>query len=127
MVATSVALGAATLWLLGQHKGSLEILTPCVFFAGACLNGATVSMAALGASTYPTSGRTTGISWMNGVGRFGGMLGPLIGGLILRHDLAVGTMFALLAVPALIQAAALWLKRSVQARFTRLEYPGSTI
>lgn len=127
VVATGVAMGAAALWVLGQHKGNVEILTLCAFVAGACLNGATVSMAALAASSYPTSGRTTGISWMNGIGRFGGMLGPVMGGLLLRNNISIGTLFTLLAVPALIQAAALLYKRSTRTRVTSLEYPGNAV
>jgi AAHS family 4-hydroxybenzoate transporter-like MFS transporter len=127
VVAASVALGAAALWILGQNNGNLPILTGCAFLVGACLSGATVSMAALAASSYPSSGRTTGISCMNGVGRIGGMLGPLMGALMFKHGLAVSTMFALLAIPALIQSVSLLFKRSAKTRFSSLEYPGKAV
>ncbi|CAB3790925.1 4-hydroxybenzoate transporter PcaK [Paraburkholderia caffeinitolerans] len=125
VVAIAVAGGGVALWILGGQKGNLGLLAASTFAAGMCVNGALMSMASLAATFYSSSGRTTGISWMNGVGRFGGMLGPLAGGLMLKANVDVSTMFALLAVPMLIQAAALLLKRSAAARTGALEYPSN--
>ena len=123
VVAIAVAGGALAIWLLGEQKGSLMLLAVTTFAAGACVNGAVMSMAALAASFYPTSGRATGVSWMTGMGRFGGMLGPVAGGLMLKFNLDVSTVFSLLAIPLLIQAAALWLKRSANDGSAPVEYP----
>ncbi|RDK05325.1 hypothetical protein DN412_37540 [Cupriavidus lacunae] len=43
------------------------------------LNGAMFSMGGLAAMFYPTSGRSSGVAWMYGVGRIGGILGPIAG------------------------------------------------
>ena len=98
------------------------LLAASTFAAGVCVNGAVMSMAALAASFYPTSGRATGVSWMTGMGRFGGMLGPVAGGLMLKFNLDVSTVFTLLAIPLLIQAVALWLKRSVADPSAAVEF-----
>ncbi|WP_167471181.1 hypothetical protein [Cupriavidus lacunae] len=37
------------------------------------------SMGGLAAMFYPTSGRSSGVAWMYGVGRIGGILGPIAG------------------------------------------------
>ncbi|MFM0340601.1 MFS transporter [Paraburkholderia fungorum] len=125
VVAIAVAGGALTLWLLGEQQGNLMLLAVCTFAAGVCVNGAVMSMAALAASFYPTSGRATGVSWMTGMGRFGGMLGPAAGGLMLKFNLDVSTVFTLLAAPMLIQAVALWLKRSATDASAAVEYPSN--
>jgi AAHS family 4-hydroxybenzoate transporter-like MFS transporter len=62
---------------------------------------------------------------MTGMGRFGGMLGPVAGGLMLKFNLDVSTVFSLLAIPLLIQAVALWLKRSVTDGSAPVEYPSN--
>jgi AAHS family 4-hydroxybenzoate transporter-like MFS transporter len=125
VVAIAVAGGALAIWLLGEQKGSLMLLAISTFAAGVCVNGAVMSMAALAASFYPTSGRATGVSWMTGMGRFGGMLGPAAGGLMLKFNLDVSTVFSLLAIPLLMQAVALWLKRSATDRCAAVEYPSN--
>lgn len=127
VVAIAVAGGALALWLLGEQKGNLMLLAVSTFAAGVCVNGAVMSMAALAASFYPTSGRATGVSWMTGMGRFGGMLGPVAGGLMLKFNLDVSTVFTLLAIPLLIQAVALWLKRSVTDGSAAVEYPSNLV
>jgi hypothetical protein len=50
-----------------------------------------------------------------------------MGALMFKHGLAVSTMFALLAIPALIQSVSLLFKRSAKTRFSSLEYPGKAV
>lgn len=47
---------------------------------------------------------------MNGVGRLGGIIGPIIGGIILRQNIGLGAAFALLAIPTIIPSVALLMK-----------------
>ena len=49
-----------------------------VFIAGTIMNTAQSSMPALAAGFYPTSGRATGVAWMLGIGRFGGIAGSFL-------------------------------------------------
>ena len=51
------------------------LLMVVVFAAGVLLNTAQASMPALAAGFYPTQGRATGVAWMVGISRFGGIAG----------------------------------------------------
>ncbi|MFN2992440.1 MFS transporter [Serratia plymuthica] len=86
------------------------LMAVTVFIAGTCMNGAQSSMPALAAGFYPTQGRATGVAWMLGLGRFGGILGAMSGGVLMQMHLSFGTIFTLLAIPALVAAVALMIK-----------------
>ena len=62
---------------------------------------------ALAASFYPTSIRSTGVSWALGIGRFGSILGPLIGGFLLSRNLPFADLFLIAAIPAACASLAL--------------------
>jgi AAHS family 4-hydroxybenzoate transporter-like MFS transporter len=78
-----------------------------VFAAGACISGGQTGGNALSAAFYPTAYRATGVAWANGVGRSGSIVGSLLGGLLLGFGWPATTVYALVAVPALVSAFAL--------------------
>ncbi|QGH63690.1 MFS transporter [Serratia proteamaculans] len=86
------------------------LMAVTVFIAGTCMNGAQSSMPALAAGFYPTQGRATGVAWMLGLGRFGGILGAMSGGVLMQMQLSFSTIFTLLAIPALVAVMALMVK-----------------
>jgi AAHS family 4-hydroxybenzoate transporter-like MFS transporter len=94
------------LWALGQAVGHLGYLSVITFGSGLFIGGALASMSALAASYYPTQGRASGVAWMLGVGRFGGVLGAVAGGTLLQLGLGFSTILGLLAIPAFIASAA---------------------
>jgi AAHS family 4-hydroxybenzoate transporter-like MFS transporter len=78
-----------------------------VFIAGTLMNTAQSSMPALAAAFYPTRGRATGVAWMLGIGRFGGIAGSfLVAELSARH-LGFSEIFTAVAVPGLVATVAL--------------------
>jgi AAHS family 4-hydroxybenzoate transporter-like MFS transporter len=95
IVAISVA--AAAPWWMGA----------AVFGAGFCVSGGQVGANALSAAFYPTPYRATGVAWANGVGRIGSIAGSVFGGVLLAIGSRVTTVYALVAVPALVSAMAL--------------------
>ena len=60
----------------------------------------------LPATHYPTAIRSTGVGWALGIGRIGSIIGPLIGGAMLVHQVGVQSLFKVAAIPALVAAAA---------------------
>ena len=87
-----------------------------VFIAGSIMNGAQSSMPALAAGFYPTQGRATGVAWMLGIGRFGGILGAFSGAFLMQAQLSFETIFTMLAIPAFLSAIALLVKYKMSQR-----------
>ncbi|TDV11402.1 MFS transporter [Paraburkholderia caballeronis] len=119
VIAVTYVLTGIFVWLVGRQSDSLAWLAAITFVAGVCMNGAQSSLPTLAAAFYPTSGRATGVAWMLGVGRFGGIFGAFSGGLLLQANFGFGTIFAMLAAPSLVAAGALLAKRAVGLRDAR--------
>jgi MFS transporter, AAHS family, 4-hydroxybenzoate transporter len=74
----------------------LAVLT-AAFFAGFCVLGIQSGINVAGALVYPTSLRANGSGWELGIGRFGSIVGPLLGGLFV--GLPVARLYAWSALP----------------------------
>ncbi|MEB0206031.1 aromatic acid/H+ symport family MFS transporter [Pseudomonas sp. CCC3.1] len=107
VIATAYALGGAFILLLGAFSLESSLLAVGVMAAGFCMSGAQTGLNAFAPGYYPTDCRATGVSWMLGIGRFGAILGSLVGGAILSLGLDLPLLFAMLAVPAFIAALAI--------------------
>lgn len=110
VVAVGYLLTGLFVGIIGYVYTSPLLMALTVFIAGTCMNGAQSSMPALAAGFYPTQSRATGVAWMLGLGRFGGILGAMSGGVLMQMQLSFSTIFTLLAIPALIAALALFAK-----------------
>ena len=110
IIAIGYLLTAASIYAIGQATGSVGLLVLVVFVAGTIMNTAQSSMPALAAGFYPTQGRATGVAWMLGIGRFGGIAGSLLVAELARRQLGFDQVFMVLAIPGLIAAAALFIK-----------------
>jgi AAHS family 4-hydroxybenzoate transporter-like MFS transporter len=119
VIATGYLLGAVFIlgvaWV-GALSGWLALL---VFAAGFCASGAQSGLNAFVPGCYPTAARATGVSWMLGMGRFGSIAGPLVGGALLGLGWSFGAILGLLAIPALCAAIAIASLRRVPAESFR--------
>ena len=105
------ALTAVTIYGIGQVGNAVGPLVIIVFVAGTLMNMSQTSLPALAASFYPTQGRATGVAWMMGIGRFGGIAGSFMIAEMTRRQLGFSEIFAVMALPALIAAVALFVKQ----------------
>jgi AAHS family 4-hydroxybenzoate transporter-like MFS transporter len=80
------------------------VLLTAAFFAGFCISGGQKSAIALAAIYYPASIRSTGVGWALGIGRVGGIAGPLIVGRLFEWKLSAQEVFYLAAIPMLLAA-----------------------
>jgi AAHS family 4-hydroxybenzoate transporter-like MFS transporter len=112
IIALGYALTAIGVFAIGQAAGNLGFLMLTVLVAGTLMNTAQSSMPALAASFYPTSGRATGVSWMLGIGRFGGIAGSFLVAELARRQLGLAAIFAIVAVSGIIAAVALLIKQA---------------
>jgi AAHS family 4-hydroxybenzoate transporter-like MFS transporter len=110
VIAIGFALTSVAVFLIGQVAGSVGLLTVTVFGAGALMNTAQSSLPALAAAYYPTQGRATGVAWMLGIGRFGGIAGSFLVAELARRQLSFGQVFTVVAAAALVATAALFVK-----------------
>jgi AAHS family 4-hydroxybenzoate transporter-like MFS transporter len=80
------------------------MLLTVAFMAGFCVSGGQKSLIALAAVFYPSPVRSTGIGWALGIGRIGGIAGPLLFGMLLgRYAMPAGAFYAA-AIPMLFAA-----------------------
>ncbi|MEK4967377.1 MFS transporter [Cytobacillus sp. FSL R7-0696] len=106
MLVPLYALGAVSLTLLG-FGGSELFIYLLVAIAGASTIGAQNLVQAYVSQYYPPNIRSTALGMASGIGRFGGMLGPLLGGFLLTAALPIHMNFIAFAIPGLIAAIAL--------------------
>ena len=104
---SSYLLGAASIVLISLWTDRRALMTLAVFAAGACISGGQVGGNALSAAFYPTPYRATGVAWANGVGRGGSIAGSLLGGVLLGFGWPATTVYAMVAIPAVLSALAL--------------------
>ena len=113
IIASGFVVTAALVYVIGQAAGNLGGLVAIVFLAGAFMNTAQSSLPALAAAFYPTSGRATGVSWMLGFGRLGGIAGSFLVAELTRRQVGFADIFTIVAVPGVIAAVALLVKQWV--------------
>ncbi|SCK15790.1 MFS transporter, AAHS family, 4-hydroxybenzoate transporter [Variovorax sp. HW608] len=114
IIATGYFVTCLAVAMIGQVLGAgVPTLVVAVFLAGLVMNAAQSSMQALAAEFYPTSGRASGVSWMLGIGRFGGIAGSFLVAELSRRHLELPQVFLIVGIPGLIAAAALVIKNRV--------------
>ncbi|WP_214366163.1 MFS transporter [Pseudonocardia sp. H11422] len=102
----------------------LWVLLIANFFAGCCISGGQKSLIALAAVFYPASMRSTGVGWALGIGRVGGILGPIVIGAALAANWSATAVFYAMAVPMLVAGlAVLFLGRRYGTRRSRAADP----
>jgi AAHS family 4-hydroxybenzoate transporter-like MFS transporter len=126
IVAVGYVLTAISIFAIGQVVGNLGLLVVTVFVGGGILNTAQSSMPALAAAFYPTQGRATGVAWMLGIGRFGGIAGSFLVAELTMRQLTFSQIFMVLAVPGGIAALALLVKQAVRPEDAGAKAAGRT-
>lgn len=108
LIMSFYALTAITVALIGFSLGiSTAILIAVTIIAGIVMNTAQSSLPSFAASFYPTAGRGTGVSWMLGIGRFGGIAGAYLVAWLIKEKFSLEHIFMILAIPAIISTLTL--------------------
>lgn len=97
---------------------SFALMMTITFVLGFVVQGAQGGLSAVAATFYPISIRSTGIGWCLGIGRVGSIVGPIIGGVMLKLDWTPREILLAGSIPALCAAAATFTSlrlRTVQA------------
>lgn len=112
IIAIGYGLTAVAIYAIGQVVGNVGLLVVVVFAAGAVMNTSQSSLPALAAGFYPTAGRASGVAWMLGIGRFGGIAGSFLVAELTARQMGFGEIFAIVAIPAVVAAIALLVKQA---------------
>jgi AAHS family 4-hydroxybenzoate transporter-like MFS transporter len=78
---------------------SYMAMVSAVALAGFCTLGAQFGNNAASGLLYPTAFRSSGVGWALGIGRFGSIAGPLVGGLLLGMKIPARQFFVFAALP----------------------------
>ncbi len=109
------------IYLIGHAAAAPWLMVMAVFGAGFCVSGGQVGANALSAAYYPTASRATGVSWANGVGRIGSVLGSMLGGFMLSLGWGLPTVFAIVGIPAVLAGLAIFAMGLVRRRVPQLQ------
>ena len=93
------ALSIGAIGLVDRDPTSLAAV---LFAAGFFVVGGQIGVNAYAGSLYATAMRSTGVAWAFGIGRFGAMLGPALGGFMLAQDLPAEPTFIIAALPIVV-------------------------
>jgi AAHS family 4-hydroxybenzoate transporter-like MFS transporter len=124
-IAVCYALTAVFVYAVGRAVGDLGLLMLLVFVSGTLMNTAQSSMPALAASFYPTQGRATGVAWMLGIGRLGGIVGSFLIAELARWNLSFAQVFMVVAIPGLVAAIALLIKQAAHPEAKTVVVPNT--
>ena len=103
-------IGAAiSLTAFAHTPGVITSLTLMSLLLGACLYGAQVSLYALMTRSFPVHVRATGVGFVTGVGRLGGIISPLASGQLLGIGLPYSQVSIFMALGSALGAIVLLL------------------
>lgn len=80
------------------------LLLAAMFLVGCGVSGGQKALIALAAVVYPVNIRSTGVGWALGIGRLGGILGPLVVGAAVAAAWSPAAIFLALSGPMLVCA-----------------------
>ena len=126
MLVPMYASGAVALTILG-FGGNSFLIYLLVAIAGAATIGAQNIVQAYVSQYYPPYVRSTALGMASGIGRIGGMLGPLLGGFLLSISLPIHMNFIAFAIPGLIAALALALVPAKNAHIHESDTTSETV
>ena len=102
-----------------------RVLFLAVALAGVGTIGTQVLIYGLVSNYYPTNARAAGVAWCAGFGRLGGIVGPIIGGVLVGAGVGGSTAFQLFAAVSLARRAGDPARAAAGARRGARDRPGT--
>jgi AAHS family 4-hydroxybenzoate transporter-like MFS transporter len=106
VIAVLFVCAAPAIAAIGSSSMSYAALAPLATIAGFCVLGAQFGNNAAAGLLYPTQFRSKGVGWALGIGRFGSVVGPLLGGQLIKMHLPLRQLFLAASAPMLVGAIA---------------------
>jgi AAHS family 4-hydroxybenzoate transporter-like MFS transporter len=105
-ICAAYLIGAAAIACIGLAGSNLFALGFAVLAAGFGIIGGQTAANGLGAISYPTQIRSTGVGWATGIGRVGSIVGPGLAGILVEFGVSTQHIFYLAVIPALCASLA---------------------
>jgi MFS transporter, AAHS family, 4-hydroxybenzoate transporter len=102
VLATGFLVAGIAIGLVGSVGTSVYLLVAGIAVAGFCIIGCQITDAAMAATLYPTDIRSTGVNWAHGVARVCSMIGPILGGELLKLEWPLQDIFLIFAAPLFV-------------------------
>jgi AAHS family 4-hydroxybenzoate transporter-like MFS transporter len=87
---------------IGMLEHNEPLLMTAVFFAGFCSLGLQFGLNSSASVIYPTAIRSKGVGWAIGMGRWGAVIGPMVGGYLISLHVPFSQLFPIVAGPIII-------------------------
>lgn len=99
VLAVAFVAGGLCISLIGFSDAGFYSLAAAIFAAGFFNIGSQITLGAFAATLYPTSIRSTGVSWAHGFARCGSIISVLFAGAMLALHWPLRTMYLLVSIP----------------------------
>ncbi|CAI1012237.1 4-hydroxybenzoate transporter PcaK [Serratia entomophila] len=109
VLALSYLAAALVVGATGYLMGDVYTLAAAVFLIGFGVAGAQNGLNLVSTTLYPTAARVTGVSWAMANGRFGSIVGSMLGAWMISAAGSVEAFFIWLALPVSVGSAAIFL------------------
>jgi AAHS family 4-hydroxybenzoate transporter-like MFS transporter len=109
-----MVLSAILMVIFGNATLNVTLYMLVLFILGFFVQGGFVGLYSVAARIYPMTIRTTGVGWGIGLGRFGAIISPSLGGIAIGMNMPVFLIFTLFAVPIVISGYAQYRIKSSQ-------------
>jgi len=106
VIAALFVCAAPAIAAIGGSSMSYMALAPLAAIAGFSVLGAQFGNNAAAGLLYPTQFRSKGVGWALGIGRFGAIVGPLLGGYLIKMHLPMRQLFLAASAPMWVGAVA---------------------
>jgi MFS transporter, AAHS family, 4-hydroxybenzoate transporter len=106
VIALLFVCAAPAIAAIGASAMSYTALAPLAAISGLCVLGAQFGNNAAAGLLYPTQFRSKGVGWALAIGRFGSIVGPILGGQLIKSHLPMRQLFLAASAPMLIGAVA---------------------
>lgn len=104
-------LGGLSTALIGLAGQSLPLILTALFLSSFFTLGAEMGLFMFTARLYPSRARAGGVGWALGVGRFGAIFGPIVGGVLIGMGWGIPAYFPLFGAVLIVAALAVRLSR----------------
>jgi AAHS family 4-hydroxybenzoate transporter-like MFS transporter len=106
VIAVLFIIAAPAVAAIGLGGMAYTTIAPLAAIAGFTVLGAQFGNNAAAGLLYPTAYRSKGVGWALGIGRFGSIAGPLVGGRLIDLHLPMRELFLAAAFPMIVGAIA---------------------